>query len=59
MVMKAMHIMVLDGGLSGYAGSYHPSCSSYRTTGASQTAGGTGYYQRGGFGYGGGQRKVF
>ncbi|MCI8518870.1 MAG: hypothetical protein HFJ51_01795 [Clostridia bacterium] len=53
------HIVEQDGGLNGYAGSYHPSCGSYSTSGATQTSGGTGYYQRGGFGYGGAQRKIY
>ena len=40
------------GGLTGYGGTAHPSVS-YRGNGASQTAGGTGSKQNGGFGYGG------
>ena len=41
------------GGLNGYVGTAHPSVS-YRGNGASQTTGGSGSKQSGGFGYGGG-----
>lgn len=41
------------GGLTGYGGTAHPIVG-YRGNGASQTAGGSGSKQNGGFGYGGG-----
>lgn len=44
------------GGLTGYGGTAHPSVG-YRGNGASQTAGGSGSYQTGGFGYGGANNK--
>lgn len=45
------------GGLTGYSGTAHPSVG-YRGYGASQTEGGGGSQQNGGFGYGGGNRSI-